>query len=104
MSSPARAQRRREGRALVSAAPASGPPLPPGTLDLGRGSQDQAQAVLNAAALGLALDQANLQPGCVRCVRKAKTAEAAGEEMPDVHESVTWLPDVGPVCYGCFGA
>jgi len=84
MASPARAQRRREGRALLAALP------------------DDPSMHL-AAVLGLALDQAALQPGCVRCVRKAKTAEAAGGEMPVIHQSVTWLPDVGPVCYGCFG-
>lgn len=83
MSSPARAQRRRAGRTLAA--------LP-----------DDPSMHL-AAVLGLALDQAALQPGCVRCVRKAKTAEAAGGELTPISQSITWLPDVGPVCYGCFG-
>jgi hypothetical protein len=57
-----------------------------------------------AAVLGLALDQAMLQPGCIRCVRARKTAETAGDpELPGIAQAITWLPDVGPVCYGCFG-
>ena len=64
----------------------------------------QQEAVMLAAALGLALDRAMLQPGCVRCVRARKIAEAGGDvELPLIAQSVTWLPGVGPVCYGCFG-
>ena len=79
MASPARAQRRREGRALLAALP------------------DDPSMHL-AAMLGLALDQAPLQPGCARCVAREKAARA---ENPQVRQAVTWQ-DGEPVCYEDF--
>ena len=79
MASPARAQRRREGRALLAALP------------------DDPSMHL-AAVLGLALDRANLQPGCAVCVAREKSA---GAENPQVREAVTWQ-DGQPVCYEDF--
>jgi len=80
MASPARAQRRRDGRALLAALP------------------DDPSMHL-AAVLGLALDQAPLQPGCARCVAREK---AAGAAEPQVRQAVTWQ-DGEPVCYEDFG-
>ena len=80
MASPARAQRRREGRALLAALP------------------DDPSMHL-AAVLGLALDRAALQPGCARCVAREKAARA---DNPQVRQAVTWQ-DGEPVCYEDFG-
>jgi hypothetical protein len=55
-------------------------------------------AMMLAAALGLALDQAALQPGCARCVAREK---AAGAVAPQVRVAVTWQ-DGEPVCYEDF--
>jgi hypothetical protein len=52
-------------------------------------------AMMLAAALGLALDQAPLQPGCARCVDREKRAGAA---QPQIRVAVTWQ-DGQPVCY-----
>jgi hypothetical protein len=52
-------------------------------------------AMMLAAALGLALDQAPLQPGCARCVDREKRAGAA---QPRIRVAVTWQ-DGQPVCY-----
>ena len=79
MASPARAQRRREGRALLAALP------------------DDPSMHL-AALLSMALDKANLQPGCAVCVQREKSA---GAENPQVREAVTWQ-DGRPVCYEDF--
>ena len=82
MSSPARAQRRREGRTLLAALP------------------DDPSMHL-AAVLGLALEQAalgTLQPGCARCVRREK---AAGAAEPQIRQAVTWQ-DGEPVCWDDF--
>ncbi len=92
MSSPQRAMRRSDQRAIRAALAAAPDPGP-----------DQQQAVMLAAALSLALRDMPLQPGCVRCVRAAKTAEAAGGVVPGISQAITFLPDVGPVCYGHFG-
>lgn len=48
-----------------------------------------------AAALSFALDGAQLQPGCARCVAREK---AAGAVEPMVRAAVTWQ-DGEPVCY-----
>lgn len=52
-------------------------------------------AMMLAAALGLALERAPLQPGCARCVAREK---AAGALEPQVRVAVTWQ-DGQPVCY-----
>ena len=58
----------------------------------------QHEAVMLAAALGLALDQAGLAPGCARCVRREK---AAGVAEPQIRQAVTWQ-DGEPVCWDDF--
>lgn len=58
----------------------------------------QQEAVMLAAALGLALDQAGLAPGCARCVRREK---AAGVAEPQIRQAVTWQ-DGEPVCWDDF--
>ena len=58
----------------------------------------QHEAVMLAAALGLALDQAALAPGCARCVRREK---AAGAAEPQIRQAVTWQ-DGEPVCWDDF--
>ena len=55
----------------------------------------QDSAMMLAAALALALDQAPLQPGCARCVAREK---AAGAAEPRIRVAVTWQ-DGEPVCY-----
>ena len=55
-------------------------------------------AMMLAAALALALDQAPLQPGCARCVAREK---AAGAAEPRIRVAVTWQ-DGEPVCYEDF--
>jgi hypothetical protein len=55
-------------------------------------------AMMLAAALALALDQAPLQPGCARCVNREKAADAA---QPQIRVAVTWQ-DGQPVCYEDF--